>query len=293
MAIFIDVGTEDTVTNWDELVQRKIFFIHGTASNNTRLDSYGEARRAMNIIGFDIVQNEWETFMTSNWEDVNCDYRFSWAGILSNSHLNSVLERANASKNLVEYVKEKANPSHVREVVLAGHSHGGNVAIQAADRLAEIYDKVYIISVATPAQNAKQLSVRLPFTGPVGRLARFLVRTFTDADFGKINVYTNPENPYNLTNRDKIVHLALWNKKDVVDELALVLENTLPRVAGMTSNSDYFEPNGITRNVMFNIDLEGFMGSHGLDTNAAGEILNAIKNGDITPFERTLIRRKD
>jgi pimeloyl-ACP methyl ester carboxylesterase len=273
----------DTVTSKIEIrnVRRKSFFIHGTISDNTRwrddklrAESL-KSRRVLNIIGFDIPKNDWETFMTPDWEQNNCDYDFSWeklAGLL-----NDVRNRTQASNDLVDHVKKRANPADFSEIVLVGHSHGGNVAIQAADRLAKVYKNVYILSIATPAQNRGYLAKPKDIGHTTDGKRIWYYETTNEK---------NPENPANLICKNQIKHLALWNDKDLVDEAALALETAMPRDAGMTSNSDFFDENGITQNVRFSLDLKG-LGKHGFDIFGSAAIMDAVKIGRIKPFTKT------
>jgi hypothetical protein len=198
----------------------------------------------LNIIGFNPPKDRRNSFMTSDWEKEHCHYSFSWEKLAW--LFNDVVDRGKASDDLVAHVVKKASPSSYREIVLVGHSHGGNVAIQAADRLAEQYDKVYIITIATPAQNRETIDL-------IYEIIAF--KKYFIEIAGGYYVYKNPENPVNLKKKN-IVHYALWNDKDTVDELALRLDSLTAR-HGMTSNSAFFENNnGITKNVKFSIDVK-------------------------------------
>jgi len=102
------------------------------------------------------------------------------AGFNRNAPINNnKKDRHKAAQALAKYVI--ANHKDGEEITLAGHSHGGNVAIQAADIIYKATgQKVNIITIATPAYNGDQ-----------------------DTE--------NPKNHKGIND-----HIALWNKIDGV-----------------------------------------------------------------------------
>lgn len=75
---------------------------------------------------------------------------FSWKEL--SGILNDKTNRAYAANNLVNHIMK--NRKEGEEITLIGHSHGGNVAIQAAKLLNEMTgEKVNIITISTPAYN--------------------------------------------------------------------------------------------------------------------------------------------
>ena len=100
---------------------------------------------------------------------------FNWNAPINNNKK----DRHKAAQALAKYVI--ANHKDGEEITLAGHSHGGNVAIQAADIIYKATgQKVNIITIATPAYNGDQ-----------------------DTE--------NPKNHKGIND-----HIALWNKIDGV-----------------------------------------------------------------------------
>jgi RHS repeat-associated protein len=110
---------------------REVFFIHGTSSNSKRWN--------LKII---------RTIMKlTNNKSYNAG--FNWNAPLTNNKN----DRYKAAQALAKYVI--ANHKEGEEITLAGHSHGGNVAIQAADIIYKATgQKVNIVTIATPAYNA-------------------------------------------------------------------------------------------------------------------------------------------
>src|SRR5262245_5826526 len=69
---------------------------------------------------------------------------FLWSGA------NSVRERDNAARELVEHIRA-TQLEHIDSVhVIVAHSHGGNVALRALDRLDATSGKVFLVTLATP-----------------------------------------------------------------------------------------------------------------------------------------------
>ena len=114
------------------------FFIHGTTSSSTRWTGTPEAKKAVKVL-LELTNNK--TFNTG----------FSWKAPITNSENT----RAASAKKLAEYVIK--NHVEGEEITLIGHSHGGNVAIQAADLIYKATgQKVNIITVATPSYNKEK-----------------------------------------------------------------------------------------------------------------------------------------
>lgn len=105
------------------------FFIHGTTSSPSRWND----RTVRTLLK-----------LTNNKTFVR---RFSWEDL--DGINNDQNDRNEAAKRLVEYIK--ANKVKGEEITLIGHSHGGNVAIQAAKLYyEETGNKVNLITIATP-----------------------------------------------------------------------------------------------------------------------------------------------
>ena len=126
--------SENKVTTHVELEGLEAFFIHGTMSSS------GRWRENKNTI---------PTLMRlTNNKSYNAD--FNWNAPLNNNEK----DRGKAAGDLASNVLK--NRVKGEEITLIGHSHGGNVAIQAAKLIQEqTGEKVNIISVATPAYNGK------------------------------------------------------------------------------------------------------------------------------------------
>jgi len=108
------------------------FFVHGTLSNSRR---WTENSKTIPTL-----------IRLTNNKSYNAD--FNWKASLTNNET----DRTIAAKQLALYVIAH----HVKgeEITLIGHSHGGNVSIQAADIIYNITgQKVNIITIGTPAYN--------------------------------------------------------------------------------------------------------------------------------------------
>jgi RHS repeat-associated protein len=125
------------------------FFIHGTMSNSGRWqDSDGNPLR--NTVA--ILQ------MTNN-NTIHSDFEWGGFGNYGNGPFNSKADRRTAAINLTNHIM--ANLVAGEDITLVGHSHGGNVAIQATEMIRNRLDAeglndvmINIISVNTPADNA-------------------------------------------------------------------------------------------------------------------------------------------
>ncbi|MEZ4980031.1 MAG: RHS repeat-associated core domain-containing protein [Saprospiraceae bacterium] len=121
--------SENRLIDAIELEGLEAFFIHGTTSSPNRWND-----ASVETLG-GLTNNK--TFIRKfSWEDLD--------GLLNNSN-----DRYEAAKRLVKFIK--TNRVEGEEVTLIGHSHGGNVSIQAAKLYyQETGEKVNIITVATP-----------------------------------------------------------------------------------------------------------------------------------------------
>ena len=168
---------------------REVFFIHGTSSDSKRWN--------LKIIR--------AIMRLSNNKSYNAG--FNWNAPLSNNKN----DRYKAAQSLAEYVI--ANHKDGEEITLAGHSHGGNVAIQAADIIyKKTGQKVNIVTIATPAYNGDK-----------------------DAE--------NPKNHKGIND-----HIALWNIIDGVSGGAAGDDNytNSPKTRNVEINVDQYYK---TRNV--------------------------------------------
>ncbi|PUZ24221.1 RHS repeat-associated core domain-containing protein [Chitinophaga costaii] len=135
------------------------FFIHGTVNNSSRWTE--NSRTVPTLIR--LTNNKYK------------NTGFNWKAPL----LNNVNDRTVAAKQLTAYVLSHRVTGE--EITLIGHSHGGNVAIQAADMIYKATgEKVNIITISTPAYN----------------------QTYSKE---------NPRNSKGIND-----HIALWNKDDMV-----------------------------------------------------------------------------
>jgi RHS repeat-associated protein len=147
---------ENRVLEARELEGLEAFFIHGTESSPNRW-----TEKSVKTI-MQLTNNK-----TSNTG-------FSWenkSGITNNSH-----DRYEAAKSLVDYIM--ANRSKGEGITLIGHSHGGNVSIQAAKMFYEkTGERIDIIAIATPAYNTLKDSKPL-MEDPNTQLGHKAIRNF-------------------------------------------------------------------------------------------------------------------
>ncbi len=242
MLVFYDEKTGKEVSGWNEFLRRKAFFIHGTTSEPERWRNWSEAVKVLNKISLPLPEEAYD--VDFNWKEEATQF-------------NNLRDRWPVSDRLVKYVKEKAldGDSKYEEIVLIGHSHGGNVAIMAADKLArdQRISRIYVITVGTPVFNKKTFKTTSLIRG-LKQAAETKV-TFRSKDMGvsyqeeSIYTYYNPENPANWENGHKISHLSIYNEYDRVDGIAQagspMLENSR-----MTLNSSEFAYNpGVNKGV--------------------------------------------
>ena len=144
MARFYDNNTGEYVTYYEETLNRKAFYIHGTKSSCSRWEEWKDTVEKLNLIA-----------QPDNKKD-SVDTKFDWSQLAG--WTNNLEDRRNAcllpgDKGLVNYVLNHSDG--YEEIVLIGHSHGGNVAIQAADILAakNRFKTIYLITIASPVFN--------------------------------------------------------------------------------------------------------------------------------------------
>jgi len=135
--------SENRVIDGVELEGREVFLIHGTTQSNS--DMYDdETVKQLERVGGNtktVKDFTWAKYAPI-WNSRN-GYRDKAAKALVNHVVNS------------RYLLIKAGEITSDEpITLVGYSHGGNVAIQAADEIYKLTGvKVNIITVATPAYN--------------------------------------------------------------------------------------------------------------------------------------------
>ncbi|GHV66052.1 hypothetical protein FACS1894199_08580 [Bacteroidia bacterium] len=193
---------------------RKAFFVHGTGSDSDRWLEHPLTEPVLLCVA-----------NTDQKDD-----QFSWKeyGGLTDQAIYSIglPNRNKAAQKLSKYVIE--NSQGLNEIVLIGHSHGANVALQAVNQLVEKGKTVYLISLAAPAFNAAAVEV-----GAKSDLQNCELIPAIDLHVS-INRYEfkNPENP---SNTQLTQHLNIWNYVDIV--------------SGDFAGDDKYEPNGITENI--------------------------------------------
>lgn len=128
------------------------YFVHGTTSNNRRWINNGDNRQPK--------ENTKQLLRVSGNNTYNGT--FKWGGFLNwgNGYSNNKEDRRAAAIKLVSHIMSSANGKE--DITIVGHSHGGNVAIQAVPLLRKALDdngfkdvKINIITVSTPADNSK------------------------------------------------------------------------------------------------------------------------------------------
>ena len=130
--------SENKVTTHVELEGLEAYFIHGSAQGSN--------------IWTDDLANFIKRTVTSN---TTMDVDFKWnydvvGGRKRNWILNDKSDRTIAARHLVHHIEKTRNPNE--NITLIGHSHGGNVAIQAAKLLWDKYQiQVEIVNHNTPA----------------------------------------------------------------------------------------------------------------------------------------------
>ncbi|NME72991.1 RHS repeat-associated core domain-containing protein [Flammeovirga aprica] len=134
--------SENKVTTHIELEGLEAYLIHGTAS--TVEEAFGEMTKSQ-VLGLTGNKTENREFY---WHDQD-EY--------SNGVYNDEEDRRKAAIDLADHVMKTRDKNKAEPITLVGHSHGGNVAIQAIDiiksKLGDEDVKVNLITIATPAYN--------------------------------------------------------------------------------------------------------------------------------------------
>lgn len=130
--------SENRVMDAVELEGREAFFIHGT-----RIAPYG-----FGVQPHIFNKNQTIVLGLSKYFNNTADTGFLWTGE------NSDKGRHNAAKQLVEHVLKNRKPGE--PITLVGHSHGGNVAIEAANILVKDHNiqanEITIVALNTPRE---------------------------------------------------------------------------------------------------------------------------------------------
>lgn len=123
---------------------RQVVGVHGTWSNMSMWKNQGAILRAT-----------YRAFGDRN----NSNFKFEWSGG------NYASMRTNAAKQLIEYiqtVRSENNISKDEPVTLVGHSHGGNVSIEAINMMADMEEfegiTINLMTINTPVRPDYQLS---------------------------------------------------------------------------------------------------------------------------------------
>jgi len=157
--------SENRVIDAIELEGAEAFLIHGTQSSYARWHSWdgGNAAASPNS---HLNEGAAQLFRLSGNKTVNSTFNWFSAShmekdigvTVGNGVFNSKSDRTNAAQNLANYVMNHRVQGE--DVTLIGHSHGGNVAIQAVPLIRKALDdagygktKINLITVATPAEN--------------------------------------------------------------------------------------------------------------------------------------------
>lgn len=136
--------SENKVTTHREMEGLEAFFIHGTMADNSMWKK--------DVAAF--IMRELKPYFST---DQTLDVGFKWndykgGGMTRNWLNNNENDRAVAARMLVAYILK--NRKQGQGITLVGHSHGGNVAIQAARILFEKHNiSVNIVNFNTPAFN--------------------------------------------------------------------------------------------------------------------------------------------
>jgi RHS repeat-associated protein len=140
------VFSENRLLDARELEGLEAFFIHGTSESERmwlKPTVFSNARELKKLTNSKSIDTGF------SWEDKSI--LFGSPGTAYKAHGSD--DRTIAAQNLANYVFK--NKIEDEEITLIGHSHGGNVSVQAAKILFEKYKiKVNVITVNTPAYNS-------------------------------------------------------------------------------------------------------------------------------------------
>jgi len=135
------------------------FFIHGTMSSSTKrwFNQYENDEGKLQLRQHDVTKTLF--LLTDN---ITLNAEFNWGSKFlnwGNGATNNQIDRNRAAKKLTKHVMNNYNKEE-GVITLVGHSHGGNVAIQAAKMIRQRLDEegnasieIHIITIATPASN--------------------------------------------------------------------------------------------------------------------------------------------
>jgi len=171
--------SENKVTTHREMEGLEAFFIHGTLSDNSMWKE--------DLVEF--IMSELKPYFTT---DQSVDTEFKWNGVsaqptppqllFGGRKMNWLLntgkrDRAAAARMLVAYIMKKRVNGQL--ITLVGHSHGGNVAIQAARMLSKKHGiSVNVVNFNTPAWNGPNDPENPLNDSDINELLHF----FTDGD---------------------------------------------------------------------------------------------------------------
>ena len=119
---------------------KEIILIHGTWSNSETWEDIDGIQEA-----------SYKFFKDSNFTE-----NFTWSGG------NSRLDRTKAAQSLIESLYTRIDPNKKEPITLVGHSHGGNVAIECLNLIADMPEfddiELNLITINTPVREDYQLS---------------------------------------------------------------------------------------------------------------------------------------
>jgi len=136
--------SENKVTTHREMEGLEAFFIHGSEADNSMWKK--------DVANF-IMRELKPYFSTEQTADMGFNWnQYAGGGMNRNWIYNTEKDRATAARQLVSYIMKHRKEG--QGITLVGHSHGGNVAIQAARILFEKHNlKANIVNFNTPAFN--------------------------------------------------------------------------------------------------------------------------------------------
>ena len=152
--------SENRVNDAIELEGLELFFIHGT--NHSHYAWYNVPDLLIAI----------ESLTNNTLVDTNFDWCYDDdTGESLNHTTHDHNDRGYAALDLVEHImefrQENWEEAHCQEITIAGYSHGGNVAIQAADIIWRRYGiKVNIITINTPVFEEESVPNENPANSP-------------------------------------------------------------------------------------------------------------------------------
>lgn len=143
--------SENRVLDGIELEGAEFYFIHGTATPVSFISSWNyKNKMSLPRNNFKGLYEDFKVKIGGGLTNDNDN--FSWSGD------NSDKARHRAAKKLAKKINKDRgnNPNNPEPIVLVGHSHGGNVSIEAANILIEKYnvppDRITIIALNTPRE---------------------------------------------------------------------------------------------------------------------------------------------